>query len=87
MNDATMATDSPPQGLLLLAPVNKSGRPASSQHRLPFRSKWEAPVLTPVSRRTPIVAWHTDSWTKKILVGRARPRTAEKVRILRLKRS
>jgi hypothetical protein len=87
MNNATLAMDSPSQGLLLLAPGKKAVRPVSSPHQLPFRSKWEAPTLPPVSRHVPIVAWQQDSWTKKILAGKVRPSAPEKVRVLRLKKS
>ena len=45
------------------------------------------PGVLPVRRRVPIVAWQTDSWTKNILVGKSRRCTAEKVRVLRLKKS
>lgn len=87
MNSAILAVNSPSQVSLLLAGGRKTARPASSPNRLPLKSTWEAPHLVPLRRRVPIMAWQQDAWTKKILAGRVPPGAAEKVRVLRLKRS
>lgn len=87
MNSATLAVDSASEALLLLAGSRKTARPVSSLNRLPFKSAWEAPHPVQLRRRVAIVAWHSDSWTKEILVGRVRPGSAERVRSLRLKKS
>jgi hypothetical protein len=85
MNSALGAADWSSQVLLLLAGGERTARPASSPNRL-FKTT-DKPAIVPLRRRVPIVAWQVESWTRKILVGRVRPGAAEKVRVLRLKRS
>ena len=87
MNSATFAVNSRLQVLLLLAVGRKTARPAFSPNPLPFKSTSEAPHLVPLRRRVPIVAWQIESWEKEIVAGRLRPGSAEKVRLLRLKKS
>ena len=84
MNNASLALDWPSGVLLLPKGDRKTARPASSPNRL-FKSTWQGPKLVRLQRRVPVVAWHSDWWTKKILTGRVQPDRAEKVRILRLK--